>query len=204
MLGAHDEMAPAALGQESRETGSRHSRYALRLAADGPVAWGGWKYIIGQGLWFWFLIAASQVLQPFFKKAAAVLRINTDCFSWHLFQSLRVFALVSIGNMFFRLDGFVLTLKTMKAGFHWNPWVLTDGSLFRLGLDGRQFFVMGFGLALLAAVSCLREKGRSVRKWLAEQNLAFQCLVLVTLTFLVFMIGMYGTYSEQGFMYQKF
>lgn len=98
----------------------------------------------------------------------------------------------------------MLTLRTIKAGFHWNPEILMDGSLLKLGLDTRQFCAMLFGLFLLVIVSYLQEKGINVRKWLSEQNLVFQCIVILTITFLVFIIGMYGTYSEQDFMYQKF
>ena len=133
-----------------------------------------------------------------------MLKINTACFGWHLFQSLRVFALVAIGNMFFRIDSFMLTLRTIKAALHWNPEILTDNFILKLGLDAQQFYTMLFGLFLLAIVSYLQEKGINVRKWLSEKNLAFQCIIILTLTFLVFGIGMYGAYSEQDFMYQKF
>ena len=51
---------------------------------------GGWKYILGMGLWFWGCIVLSQVFQPVFKKMILFLRIDTESFSWHLFQSLRV------------------------------------------------------------------------------------------------------------------
>ena len=165
---------------------------------------GGWKFIIGMGLWFWTLIALSQIFEPLSKKIIARLHINTKCFSWRLFQSLRVFVLVTIGNMFFRLGGFMITLRTIRAGFHWNPGILLDGSILKLGLDFQQLIAMLLGLFLLAVVSYLQGKGKNVRKWLSEQNLVFQWLVVLMLAILVFTIGMYGTYSEQDFMYQKF
>lgn len=165
---------------------------------------GKWKFILGEGVWFWLCIGSAQVLEPAFKKAVKFLKINTECFSYRLFQSLRVFVLVSIGNMFFRMPGFREALQAMRAGLRWNQQIFASGSLLSLGLDGRQFGVMVFGLLLLAAVSYLQEKKGSARKWLAEQNIVFQWIVLVTLSFLVFVIGMYGTYSEQDFMYQQF
>ena len=96
------------------------------------------------------------------------------------------------------------TLRTIRAGFHWNPGILLDGSILKLGLDFQQLIAMLFGLFLLAAVSYLQEKGKNVRKWLSEQNLVFQWVVILMFAILVFTIGMYGTYSEQDFMYQKF
>lgn len=166
---------------------------------------GSWKYILGMGLWFWAVIVLSQVFDPVFKKAIRVLNINTDCFSWHLFQSLRVFVLVCIGNMFFQLDGLLTTLRMMKAGLYWNPWIFVDGSLFQLGLDRPDFWVMVFSLGILLLVSVLEERGKSVRQQLAEQNLVFRWLVLFSMIFGIMIFGMYGPgFDMQAFIYEQF
>lgn len=166
---------------------------------------GKWKYIIGMGLWFWMLITLSQVLAPVSKKIIACLYINTDCFSWRLFQSLRVFVLVCIGNMFFRLDGLIDTLKTIQLGLStWNPWIFFDGSLFNLGLDRMDFVVTLIALSILLLVSSLQEKG-SVRTMLSRQNLVFRWLVLYALIFAVIIFGQYGIgYDAQEFIYMQF
>ena len=165
---------------------------------------GSWKYIIGMGFWFWGLIVLSQVCEPLNKKLIAVLKINTECFSWHLFQSLRVFVLVCIGNMFFRLDGLITTLRVMKAGLQWNPSIFWDGSLLKLGLGGVSFCITVLGLGVVLLVSCLQERGRCVRQRLSEQNLLFQWFILIILVCSIYLIGMYGTYNEADFIYQKF
>lgn len=166
---------------------------------------GGWKYILGQGLWFWAMIVLSQIFEPVFKKAISLLNINTDCFSWHLFQSLRVFVLVCIGSMFFRLDSLTTVLRTMRAGLHWNPWIFTDGSMFNLGLDRPDFWVMVFSLGALLLVSALKERGKAVRQRLAEQNLAFRWIILFALIFGVLLWGMYGPgYDAKDFIYGQF
>lgn len=166
---------------------------------------GSWKFIIGMGLWFWALITLAQVCEPLNKRLIAALRINTECFSWHLFQSLRVFALVCVGNMFFRVDGLVTTLRVMRAGLHWNPWILVDGSLFKLGLDSKDCWVAVFGLFVLLVVSILQEKGKTVRQRLEEQNLVFRWIVLLGLIFGVLIFGMYGLgYDAASFIYEQF
>lgn len=166
---------------------------------------GSWKYTFGMGLWFWAMIMLSQVFEPIFKKIVALLKINTECFSWHLFQSLRVLALVSIGNMFFRLDGLITTLRVMKAGLYWNPWIFFDGSLFQLGLDRPDFWVTVFSLGVLLLVSALQEGGKSVRQRIAEQNLALRWIVLLALIFGIIILGMYGLgYDAESFIYERF
>lgn len=166
---------------------------------------GAWKYVLGQGIWFWLLIVLGQVFDPLFKKAIRLLCINTDCFSWRLFQSLRVFVLVCIGNMFFWLDGLRTTLRTMKAGLScWNPEIFFDGSLLKLGLDGANFGAVVISLGILLIVSALQEKG-SVREMLAQQNLVFRWIILLGLIFGIILLGMYGPgYDAQSFIYERF
>ena len=166
---------------------------------------GGWQFIIGEGVYFWALITLSQVCEPIFKKMIAILRINTECFSWHLFQSLRVFILAAVGNIFFRIDGLMAAFQTMKAGLSWNPWILVDGSLLKLGLDGPDFFVALFSLGILLLVSWLQERGEGVRKKLARQNLVFRWIILLGLIFGIIIFGMYGPeYNAKDFIYGQF
>ena len=166
---------------------------------------GKWKFIIGMGVYFWFLIAMAQVLEPVFKKIIAALKINTDCFSYHLFQSLRVFGLAVIGNMFFRLDSFMDTLRTISASLlPQNPEIFFDGSLFNLGLDGPNFIVMVIALLVLLIVSILQEKG-SLREQIAKQNLVFRWVIWYALIFSILIFGMYGPgYNPADFIYRGF
>ncbi len=166
---------------------------------------GNWKYIIGMGLWFWVIIVWEQVSAPWWDKLNAAWHIRTDCFSFRFFRSMRVLVLVSIGNMFFRVNGFIATLRTLKRGLsRWNPELFFDGSLFNMGLDAKDFFVMLFGFLVLLAVSALQEKG-SVRDKLAEQNLLFRWGIVVLLFVVVLIFGVYGPgYEAQSFIYEAF
>ena len=166
---------------------------------------GNWKFIIGMGLWFWVIIVWEQVSEPFRMDLYDRFQIRTDCFSWHFLCSLRVLILVSIGNMFFRLNGFITSLRTIKRGFsHWNPELFFDGSLFTLGLDGKDFFVLLFGFLILLVVSGIQETG-SVREKLSGQNLVFRWAVILLLFAAVLVFGVYGPgYEAQSFIYEAF
>lgn len=166
---------------------------------------GSWKYILGQGMWFWTMIVLSQMLEPCFKKIKSTLNINTECFSWHLFQSLRVYLLVCVGNMFFRLGSFTEALRTIKLGFsEWDIRFLLDGSLYELGLGEKDFRLMIVSLGVLLLVDVLNDK-ESVRKRLARQNIVFRYLILLLLIFAILIFGMYGIgYDAQSFIYEGF
>lgn len=166
---------------------------------------GGWKYIIGQGMWFWSMIVLSQIFEPCFKKLHKVLKIDTECFSWRLFQSVRVFFLVCIGNIFFRLGSFGEAFRTIKIGLtNWDVRFLLDGSLYQLGLGEKDFRLMVISLVVLLIVDLLSDKD-SVRKRLSRQNIGFRYLILLLLIFAILIFGMYGIgYDAQSFIYEGF
>ena len=56
---------------------------------------------MGSGLLHWFYIVSGELFTPLWKRLIALLRINTEVFSWHFFQGLRTFFLVNLGFVFF-------------------------------------------------------------------------------------------------------
>jgi len=166
---------------------------------------GDWKYILGMGLWFWLCIVLSQVLDPLFKKMKTALHINEKSLLWHIFQSVRVFILVSIGNMFFRLESISAVWAEIKNGFSvFNPELLFDGSLRFLGVSKEDCIVILLGLALLFVVSILQEKG-SVLERIAKLNPILRWCIYLLLFFVTLIIGMWGPgYDAEAFIYEKF
>lgn len=63
-----------------------------------------WKYVVGEGGWFWLVITAGQALEPLFKKIRLILHINTENFLWKLICVVRTWIIFSIGMIFFRAD----------------------------------------------------------------------------------------------------
>lgn len=157
---------------------------------------GAWKYVLGSGIWFWFWIVLEQLIPQKNKK---------ENFSWNLLCNLKVFVVVSIGNMFFRLSSIKETLYTMKLGFrNWNPYILFDGSIYKLGLSEKNVRLTIVSLVVLLLVSVLQQK-KDVRDRLSEQNIVFRWLILFLLLFAVIIFGQYGPgYDAQAFIYQVF
>lgn len=166
---------------------------------------GDWKYVLGTGIWFWLWIVLGQVCEPLAKKVNAFLHIRTDSFCWKLYQSLRTFVLVAVGNMFFRLDSIGSVFSAVGSGFSvFNPWIFTDGSLYTLGLEQKEFHVTLAALVLLLIVSALQEK-ESVRERIARQNLPFRWLIWLALLMAVLIFGQYGPgYDAASFIYANF
>lgn len=164
-----------------------------------------YKYVV-YGLWNSVIISGSILLEPTYKKILGKLKVNTECFSWQLFQILRTFLLVSIGRIFSRADSLMISFGMIKNMFaEFNPWVLTDGTLYELGLEPRQMFMVFLVILVLLVVSLMQEKGIRIRESLEQQNMLFQWLVVIGAILFIVIYGAYGGgFSAADFVYQQF
>lgn len=169
---------------------------------------GAWNYIIGVGLFFGTIIILGEMLEPAFMKLISHFCINIECFSWKFYQIVRTFILFSLGLSFFRANnGIREGIELWKAAFSvWNPWILFDGSLYRLGLDAKDCGLVVISILILIVSGVLRHYLKHpIREWLAEQNLVFRWGILYVLLFGVIIFGLYGSeYDATAFIYQQF
>ncbi len=192
----------------SKKTAKKISTYLAMLCVWLVIGlWHGaeWKYILGQGLWFYSCIVLGQIFEPKWKKLHQKFNIKTTTFSYHLFQSIRVFILVSIGNMFFRLNSIKDVFITIKNGLgNCNPWIFIDGSMYNLGLSEKEVRYTIFFLLISLVVAILQEK-TSIRERIYEQNIVYRWLIYFALIFIIIIFGSYGPgYDAQSFIYQGF
>ena len=171
---------------------------------------GNWKFIFGGGLFFFVMIAGGQLCEPLFKKLSALLGINTACASWWFFQRFRTAFLFSAAVSFQRAFSFRTGLRMWGQVFkEFNPWIFVDGTLFRLGLDAKDFIVLVISLAVLLFVEFAEHGNKaesvSLRKRVAGQNIVFRWTVYLGLVFSVIVFGMYGYgFNPQDFIYGAF
>lgn len=164
-----------------------------------------WKYV-AYGLWNSCIISMSTLLEPFYEKVIKKLKINTECFSFKLFQIVRTFILVSIGRIFSRADSFMISVKMLKRMFsEFNPWIFTDGTILNLGLEAKQLNLVIFITIVLFVVSLMQESGIKIRQKLDEQNTLFRWCVIICAVLFLMIYGAYGSsFSASDFVYQQF
>ena len=163
------------------------------------------KFVIGSGLLHWFYIVMEELLAPPCARLNGRLHLNGEGRFLNGVRILRTFFLVCIGDLFFRAASLGDAFRMLKGAVSvWNPQVLWDGSLLRLGLDGVETAVVILSLLLLWAVSLYQRKG-SVRECIAKKPLALRWVLWYALLFAVILLGYYGPgYSAAEFIYQGF
>ena len=163
-----------------------------------------WKYV-AWGLFHGFLIIGGTVFAKQIQQLTSLLRIQTDRFSWHLFQVLRTFTLCCIGRVFFRANGFRAAMDIFVRTFSdFQPWILFDGSLYTYGLDRPNFLLALVCILILFFVDLLQER-MALRKAFARQNLVFRWIILYAAIFSILIFGIYGPgYDASQFIYNNF
>ena len=156
------------------------------------------------GLYHGIILAISLYFEPYIVRLTKRLKINTECFSWRLFQIIRTFILITIPKVFYPISSMSEIGKAISnlVSVH-NPWVLFDGSIFKLGVTQPQLQIVSLCILILIIVSCLQEKGYSVRAELDKQNLVFRGAVYLFFIFAIIIFGVYGSaYNASAFAYQ--
>ena len=164
---------------------------------------GKWKYV-AMGLFFYTIIVFETVTNDWFARMWDMMSVPTKSGGWKVLQCLKVFILVTIGYMFFRVQNVKITLATWKLGLKYNPWIFFDDSLHKLGLSRKSFNLMIASLVVLLIASLYKRKG-DVREMIAKQPLPIRCAIYLALIFTPIIFGIYGPeYDAQAFIYGGF
>ncbi len=122
------------------------------------------------------------------------------------FQLSKTFLLVMFGWIIFRAPTLKAAAELIKNMFSvFNPWILFDGSLFRLGLDHKEFFILVLSLMILLTVSFYQEKGIRIRDWILSQNIAVRWGIMLLAIWSIWIFGTYGYgFDVHNFIYGGF
>ena len=121
-------------------------------------------------------------------------------------RQARTFLLVTLGLTIFRAPSLRAAgemLSSLVTVF--NPWIWFDDSLLRLGLGGKEFFVLFVSAGVLFAVSLAQERGIHIRERIARQPLVLRWSVYLAAIWAVWIFGTYGFgFNANDFIYGGF
>lgn len=132
--------------------------------------------------------------------------MNRETASHKIYKILTTFALIDFTWIFFRADGCRQALRMIKSIFTvYNPWILFDESLFKLGLERKEFQFMIISIIILIIADFIKWKGYSVREWVYKQEIWFRWTFYIMSIMVVLVFGMWGpAFNESSFIYFQF
>lgn len=163
-----------------------------------------WKYMIGEGWFFWIVIVAGQVFEPVSKKLKFALHIKEENFFWNAFQVTRTFILVSIGNIAFRADSLAQTYYMYKGAFVWNGikeqlYAMKDRVS---GFGGVEALAVVCVIGLLQIICDFRQyAGKSNQEIVTKRPIVIRWMVYIIALFTVLI---YSVSGDAAFIYFKF
>ncbi len=193
------------LGGNRKGTIRKYINIMIVFLVSGLWHGANWTFIVWGFLHGSFQVI-GQISRPWKSKITRVLGINDDSMSYKLGQMFVTYLLVNFAWIFFRAQSISIAFDIIKRIFTvWNPWIITDGSLFELGLSSGNFFVGLCSLLLLFAVSLAQYRGLAVGRIFAEQGYVFRSLATLVLLFAIILFGVYGPgYNAGQFIYFQF
>ena len=165
-----------------------------------------WSYVVWGGIHGAYQVI-GDVLKPYRKAIAEKCKVNTECFSWRLLQTMITFILVVFAWIFFRADTITQALRYIKRIFvKPTPWILFNDGLYNLGLNRTEMNILIISIVILLLVDMIRLfKGMTLDAFLFTQNIWFEWVVLIGLILMIFIFGEYGpTFDAKQFIYFQF
>lgn len=166
-----------------------------------------WQYVVN-GLFNATLISSTVALTPTYAKLGRALRVNTESFSFRLFQMLRTFTLLCISRIIVKapsLGAAFYMIKKMFTSVDLDFFLGNNGDIYKYGVDEKGMGVVIFGILVLLVVGILRERGMKIRETIAKQGFILRWALFLLLLAVVLVFGIYGpSYDASTFIYGQF
>lgn len=159
----------------------------------------GWKFIIGEGLWFWLIIITGNMCSKSLQKLVKKLHINVKNPLWIAFQRLRTFVLFSIGLICFRAADMKEVFAVLKAGV--TNFSRRGFSQVRGDLGATNLLLLTIAFLILVIVELMQNRKIDVFDWITERpaGISWVCYLVIC-----GMILLSLSISGQSFIYAGF
>lgn len=193
------------LGGNRKGTLSKYKNLIVTFAVSGIWHGGSWKFL------FWGLLhAAYQLMGGWTYKIRDGIYnridIPKDSLPRRLIQTIGTFFWAMLAWIIFRASSLKGAVRMIASIFTvYNPWILFDDSLLKLGLVGKDWNVLILSLTILFIVSALQERQVRIRDWINEQHVVIRWPIYILAIWAILLMGTYGFgFNAQDFIYGGF
>ena len=193
------------LGGNRKGTARKYENMILVFLVSGLWHGGGVTYIIW-GLLNGLFQVLGLLTRKFRDRFYAKIGLHTASIGHSCLQILSTFVLIDFTWIFFRAESARQAFSIIQSilTVH-NEWIFFDGSLYMLGLNPKQFWLMILSIGILFAGDLLKECGIRVPKLLTSQDLWCRWFVYICSAVFILVFGIWGAgYDAQAFVYFQF
>ena len=158
------------------------------------------------GCYWGIIIITSTIFEPEYKKLASKMHIAISSWWWQIWKMIRTFLIFCGGRLLTAPGDIKVTGEIIKRIFsEFNIWIFFDESIYKLGLDRKDFWVGMAAIALLWFISIQQEKGVKIRERIASLPLVLRWIIYYGAVFSVIIFGIYGAgHHSSSFVYMQF
>ena len=136
------------------------------------------------------------------------MHINTETFSYKLFQIFRTTILLFISRIIVKAPSLKEAgqmIKAMFTSFDLDFLFGLDGKIYDYGVNEKEMTIVIISILALLVVGILQENGIKIRETLAKQNIFFRWGLVLLLIAVILIFGVYGPdYNASAFIYGNF
>lgn len=183
----------------------KYGNLIITFAFSGIWHGSGYKFL------FWGMLhAAYQIVGdltvPIKSRVYQMFRLKAESGTRRMIQCIGVFFWAALAWIIFRADSLRIGFVMIKNLFSvWNPWILLDGSLLRLELNGKEWCVLVLSILVLFCVEYLQEKGVHIRDGILKKAVYIRWILYIAVILCIMLFGVYGCgYQTQDFIYGGF
>ncbi len=194
------------LGGNRRSRLRKYLNVMVTMGVSGLWHGASWTYVIW-GLLHGLYQVIGDMTGGLRIKLYDALHTKKESFSFRLAQTVSTFLLADIAWIFFRAPSVSHALRyCRRLVTKWDPWDLFNGEIYTLGLDRREFHILGVSLVILFLVDLLRyRKKQEITAFLQEQCVWFRWGAIIAMITATLVFGIYGVEFESSqFIYFQF
>ena len=150
------------------------------------------------------LLSAALLMEPLFKKARTLLRINAKAWYWKAFGLIRTWLLILLAQYFAFIAGPAQSFALLTGTFRNWSFVKAGEALTALMVP-LEWYIAIAALVIVFVIDLLCECGVDVNGRIAKGTLLIRWPVLLLLILAVLVFGCYGSgFDASAFLYTQF
>ena len=192
------------LGGNRKGVARKYLNILIVFAVSGLWHGANWTFVVW-GLLHGLYQVVGYLMKPVRDFWVKLFAVDRESFAHKVVKTVITFLLVNLAWVFFRADTIGAAFDVIGKSLSFTPWVLTNGELFRHGLDQANMLLLLIGVVIVFIVDLMNVRGIILREKILRQPLWLRWLIMIVAILVVAVCGIWGPgYDASSFIYQQF